>query len=74
MLERLGLVLLACTLVFGFAPYFYALSDMLSGSDYIVPVLMFAAIVASIITLTMRHIEMLYTAASRTLHLKRAVL
>jgi hypothetical protein len=31
MLERLGLVFLACTLVFGFAPYFYVLSDMLSG-------------------------------------------
>lgn len=28
MLERLGLLLLVCTLVFGFAPYFYALGDM----------------------------------------------
>jgi hypothetical protein len=31
MFERLGVVLLACTLVFGFAPYFYALGDILSG-------------------------------------------
>ena len=29
MLERFGLLLLACTLVFGFMPYFYALGDML---------------------------------------------
>jgi len=67
MLERLGFILLACTLFFGFAPYFYALGDMLSGSDYIVLVLMFAAIVASIIVLTMRRIKMQYTAASRVL-------
>lgn len=38
MLERLGLVSLASALVFGFAPYFYALGDILpdrglSGSE-----------------------------------------
>ena len=34
MLERLGVAPLACTLVFGFAPYFYALGDMLSDTHY----------------------------------------
>jgi EamA domain-containing membrane protein RarD len=68
MLERLGLVLLACTLVFGFAPYFYALADMLSDSDYTVTMLMFAAIVAGVIALTMRRVKIQYRAGSRTLH------
>ena len=74
MLERLGLVFLASTLVFGLAPYFYALGDMLSGSDYIVPVLMFVVIVAGIIAFTIRRVKMLYTATSCALHFKRAVL
>jgi hypothetical protein len=74
MLERLGLFLLACILVFGFAPYFYALSDMLYDSDYIVPGLTFAVIAVGIIALTMRRVKILYTAARRTLHFKRAVL
>jgi hypothetical protein len=53
MFERLGLVLLAGTLVFGFAPYFYALGDILSDTHYktggFVPALIFAVIVAGII-------------------------
>jgi hypothetical protein len=28
MLERLALILLSCVLVFAFAPYFYALADV----------------------------------------------
>jgi len=73
MLERLGLVFLASTLVFGFAPYFYALGDMFSDSDYTVPVLVFVVIVAGIIAFTIRRVKMLYTATSCTLHFKRAV-
>jgi hypothetical protein len=73
MLERLGLVFLACTLLFGFAPYFYALGDMLSDSDYIVPMLTLVVIVASIIAFTIRRAKLLYTATSRMLHFKRAV-
>jgi hypothetical protein len=34
MLERFGLVLLACTLAFGFMPYFYALRDMLADHGW----------------------------------------
>jgi hypothetical protein len=74
MLERLGLIFLACTLGFGFAPYFYALGDLLSDSDYIVPVLMFVLVVAGISAFTIRRVKMLYTATSCTLHFKRVTL